>query len=568
MIKLHSPFRFGRAGRGALLGFFVAVAAMAACSSSDNRPLLLVDVNALASLPSAQSVVLTVTVENTGTTEAGATSSTTMTEAVDASGKYGVYLADGTSGIATVVAAVYGAGNCLIAQGPGNRSVVVSPGETSGPVIITLVPVSFCGGDGAVPDVATGDGGAEQEAGAIDSAMDGSSDADEENADVPQTLDTQADGPGLDQIAPLDAPSPDLPPALDTGPEVNASSIFKHCTSYTHTKTLSDGTYADFGVRRVVFSPDGQYMVSVGDDNRAKLWDVTATGLAPVAGDIVFPGGTSAAFSSDGKYLAVGDNSNFVRIFDFQGTIAMGASRLAFTLSPAGLANPAPYGVPFIQFTTDKKHVIVIYRHDYYVEPDRLAVWELSTSPSIVRLVSFDSPERPYDVLPGTYDEPMWVASARVESGDASGYVSTVLLTDVSQSNPAKASASFDGSLDDMIFSPDGASLFIGRDTAEVSQWSIKDRTRIERQSPPLIEGSDPDDNISGMAITADGKYLAAGKYVFFYDRSAVMMHVMGENTPITKTIDRMPWCVGFAPSGLALAIGQDGRGAILYCTP
>src|SRR5205814_6821146 len=88
--------------------------------------------------------------------------------------------------------------------------------------------------------------------------------------------------------APADGPLPDGPAPADLGPPDTARPdaappdppSLTRCTVYEHAGacTLTQST-AGVGVWDVRFSPDGQYVLTGGDDGKLKLWRVTPTGL-------------------------------------------------------------------------------------------------------------------------------------------------------------------------------------------------------------------------------------------------------------------------------------------------
>ena len=69
-------------------------------------------------------------------------------------------------------------------------------------------------------------------------------------------------------------------------------------------------------VNALGISPDGQYLVSAGEDRRIRLWDLSAGSMIKELhghSDTVY----SLAFSEDGTLLASGGHDSTVRIWDF-----------------------------------------------------------------------------------------------------------------------------------------------------------------------------------------------------------------------------------------------------------
>jgi WD40 repeat protein len=588
MTYSNSRDRFHRAARGALC--FVAMALLAACSSSDKRPLLLVKVNGLGGLSNPQSATLTVTLSG----QAGAATTQTIdvyagSAGANANGSYGIYLPSGTSGQATVSVVVKDSSGCTIAQ--GTSTVSVSPGETSQVATITLSAAGPCTNDGgpgdALPpaDVAAplDNAGPDSKDGGPTSPSDTQSPdvvstdtildthaAQEVNPDVPVAGEVNPDGPGVD-VAMVVEVAPDGP--VDTAPVVTTGSVFRNCTSYVHTELASDGTPLDYGVREVAFSPDGKHLVSFGGgrsggDGRAKFWDVSAAGLVASPTGLVLGGDRdlTGGFSPDGKYLTFGDRTNVVTVYDFPATLDAGAGVTKWTLSPNAVLSAATR-VGRIQFTSDLSHLIVLYETFDSSQSHYLAVWELAATPRIVRLVTYAYEEWPYAILPGDYAGSMWVATGATVTGDAGDYESTITLADVSLPSPVKVQATMAGQIESMIFTSDGNSLVVGRDTGEVSLWDIMGKTQIVRRAAPLIGGSTWDTDVYVLSFTPDGQYLAAG-WAPSTAIPSVKLVTMALGQMLQRNLVNWPWSIEFAPSGLAVAVGESNQGMLLYCTP
>lgn len=84
--------------------------------------------------------------------------------------------------------------------------------------------------------------------------------------------------------------------------------LFIHLFFFFH--CLQSSVYA------LTISPDGQYLVSAGEDRRIRLWDLTAGSMIKeLRGhtDTVY----SLAFSADGTLLSSGGLDNSVKVWDF-----------------------------------------------------------------------------------------------------------------------------------------------------------------------------------------------------------------------------------------------------------
>ena len=578
MLKPSSRHGFRRSRT--TMALLACLASLAACSSDDKRPLVRLEV------PLGTYAVPVATVSILATD--GDTDLASMTRAPDPDARYGLYLPGGTSGTVQIFVSVEGSGGCVLATG-GVDGVVVTPGERTDFITVPLSPTGdLClGEDAGMPDTAV----PPEEVGApLDTSR---SDVDAATGEVATPpvdggrdagVDTQvSDGVSPDVIAEVGADGPgDVPIGADAAdasslPDVqpdNAEagpttmSVFRNCASYTHSELTSQDAAADWGILQVAFSPDGKYLVSFGEDARVKVWNVTATGLSPLASDLVFDGGRQnpvGAFSPDGKYLAVAHGYDVaITVYDFTASVQGGAAVSKWTI-PRSLAPSTAHSVDRVQFTTDLGHLVAFYRGDTG-ETNELVVWELATTPTIMKQVTYPLEERVYAILPDSYPGPVIVASAAVAEGDA-GYESTVTVTDVIAIPASQAQATLSGEVDLMAFAPDG-SLIVGVvDSGEVSLWAAAG-TSLARQPAPLVpESAAGGAGCYDFAVTLDGRYLAAA----MDDRDSTFVKLVAlaqDEATRTKDTDYLPWSVAFAPSGLALAIGERDFGIVLYCTP
>ena len=579
MRKRSSFHGLGRGG--ATLALVASLALLlSACSSDDKRPLVQVNV----ALGTYAVPVETVAIAAT----AGEIQLSQMSIPPNANGKYGLYLPDGTSGTVAVHVSVLGSGGCVLATGSVG-GVKVTPGETTKPVDVQLTSSGdLCLGDAAAPDTAAPseevalpldtsssdvDSAGDVTTPPVDSGPDAGADPrgpDGGASDVP-SIDTAVDqAPALDGGAdgpadlPIGADAADAPAAPDTLPDSAEAgpttiNVLRSCQTYNHSD--STGTY--WTILQVVFSPDGKYLVSVGDDARLKVWSVSATGLAPV-GNLIFPGGRQnpvAAFSPDGQMLAVGHGyDNVITVYDFAQSVATGTVVKKWNI-PVAVATAS--SVAMVQFTTNLGHLVALYDGDLMAPTNYLVVWELATTPTNMKQVTYSAGERPYAVVPGAYPGATYVAStspATVDGGEAS----TIAVTDIT--TESRVQAMLPGEVDQMAFTPDGKNLIVGLgDTGEVTRWSVG--ASLVRAALPLIGGtSGTGASNFDFAVTVDGKYL--GVAADDGANSVKVLPLAQTESPVSKVTTYYPRSLGFAPSGLALAIGQASEAMVLYCTP
>ena len=582
MTSFELNSRLGRAVAGAL---FAAVLAMVpACGSKDERPLVLVDVPLGTNAGAGTTVKVTVVINGTPVAEQ------TVPSTQVASGKIGVYLPAGSSGSATVTVAVSDASGCVIASGSSTAAVAVKAGEISATVSITLLPAGPCVVDGSVSPpvdsgVADGPGGGDAP-GVVDSqptVLDGPSvvvDTQPVGPDV-HVSDTASFADAKSEVAiptedvAVDVSTPDLPVDLPAGPDLGPDgpvdappttmNIMANCTAYTHTKKDSTGKIQDWAVYQTAFSPDGKTLVSFGEDGRAKVWNVTATGLSEPSSGLVFVSSTlsalNGAISPDGNYVAVGDGDAHMLIYDLPASLQFGAPAKKWTLPVDTLS--VTTGYPWVvQFTSDGGHLITAYKAYSSTDPNPFVVWELATQ-TASRQVDYGAGDLPMAVLPGSYTGAMWVASAAKFTSDA-GDASRVTLMDVAQASPSKAQFTVPAFVENMAFSPDGTTLAIAFETGEVSQWDITNKSSISRLGSPLVAAS-TSSTAYALAYTKDGKYLAAGTGDYPAGGTLSLIQLQ-QKTALSKPIDYLPEAAAFTADGLGLAVGELDNGVLLYC--
>ena len=581
--------RLGRAIAGAL--FAAALAMVPACGSKDNRPLVVVDVPLGTYAVTGTTVKVTILLDNVKVAEESRPSMQV------ASGKIGVYLPSGSSGSVTVKIAVSDdASGCVLASGTSSAPVPVKAGEISATVSISLLAAGPCVVDGSVPppdDASVADGPVGDAPAVVDSlptVADG----------PPVPVDTQALGPEvqvlgadaqvLDLAVPVDAKfdvaiptldvavdvatadllaSPDLGPDGPVDAPTSTMNILGNCTAYTHSKKDSTGKIQDWAVYQTAFSPDGKTLISFGADGRAKVWNVTATGLSEPSSGLVFVSSTSAplngAISADGNYIVVGDTDGHMNVYDLPASLQFGAPAMKWSL-PVSTLSVTTYYPYVIQFTSDGGHLITAFQAYYDSDPNQFVVWELATQ-SVSRHVDYLPGDLPMAVLPGSYTGAMWVASAASYTGDA-GDASTVTLMDVAQASPSKAQFTVSGTVKNMAFSPDGTTLAIAFASGEVSQWDITSKSSISRLGSPLVAASTSGSSTAyALAYTRDGKYLAAGT-ADYNSGGTLSLVQLQQKIVLSKPIDYLPEAVAFTSDGLGLAVGELDYGVLLYCRP
>jgi WD domain, G-beta repeat len=469
----------------------------------------------------------------------------------------------------------------------------ITKGRNNGPIQLVIEPTTRTESDGGVPDAQGDATGGEEVPGDDVLAADGgfTSDAERDGQGTANTpdaaagsdapvdvalpldgraspdgvtspVDVPADAPATDMAgtddAGMDAAEPDAMP--DAGPTPMA--VLSRCTPYQHTLNQSNGKPLDWAVRSLSFSTDGKLLVSASEDGRVKLWNVAGATLQD--SNIVFTGdrNMSAAISPDGKYLATGDESNVVRLYDLLASLGGGSASPFSTLAPTTPFSPAPFAVSRVQFTDDNNYVIAVYQGDMAPDLNRFLVWDRRTQLA-VRSVNYAYDDWPMATLHGTYAEPMWVVSAATSDVDGGGSASTVTLLDVAAATPSKGQFTVPGEVNKIAFSPDATTLAIGTLEGEVGLWDITNKSNVTRSGSALVAPSSS--SINALAFTADGQYLAVA-IGDAWGQSTVSVVSLQTRQSVTKALDWLPVSVAFSPDGLGLAVGEEDDGVFLYC--
>ena len=369
-----------------------------------------------------------------------------------------------------------------------------------------------------------------------------------------------ADSAGRDTVV-ADAPVGEAQDAL-----LSPAAILSNCSTYEHADRSSEGA-ADVSVLRVLFTPDRKNLISFGTDGRARVWDITPSGLVTPASrlTLVGSGWLFGAIRSDGRYLAVGDSQGTVTVYDFLSSVETGTPVGVAALSTVGLARPAANARPR-GFAADGKYLMVSYSSRDVGEPNQVAVWDLEMGSVVRQLSAHGDADYPMAFLFDDHATSMWIATEETVWSD-SEHATVITLVDMT--HPASTFQLTLPNVDaySMAFSPDGSTLAVGFGDAEVSVWDIRNKSAMAAIGPPLIVGGSASNWANAMTYSADGKYVItvlAGDS----DCSVNLSSVDSPRQTVTKRLDYDGTSVDISRDGLALAVGENNYGVILYCTP
>jgi WD40 repeat protein len=317
-------------------------------------------------------------------------------------------------------------------------------------------------------------------------------------------------------------------------------------------------------IRAMALSPDGKRIVSGGDDNMLRLWDVSTGQLVgrPLSGhtDLI----SSVAFSPDGKRIVSGSRDTTLRLWNASDGQPIGPpldghggeiSSVAFnrdgnrivsgswdkTLRLWDAKTGKPIGEPLsghmdwissVAFSPDGNRIVSGSRDT------TLRLWDAKTGKPIgeplsghMHLVwSIAFSPNGMQIVSGSEDKTLrlWDASGQPIGTPLSGHTKGVLS---------------------VAFSPDGKRIVSGSEDKTLRLWDASSRQPI---GAPLTGHTN---SISGVAFSPDGKQIVSGsedKTLRLWDFS----HSEPFGAPLSGHTDRV-WSVALSPDGKRIVSGS-----------
>jgi WD40 repeat protein len=299
----------------------------------------------------------------------------------------------------------------------------------------------------------------------------------------------------------------------------------------------------DDEVRGVVVGPDGRTLVTSSHDGTLRIWDLGGPQPKPRVTFSADADATSLAFITDGKKLISGNGDHTLRVWDVSGERPRLLKKLGesqgradeiwgLTISPDGKTAA----------TSGRRH--------------SLGLWDLTTE-GAKEATPPKSPRRYHGALAYSPD------GKTVVSGSHDG---TVRLWNVADPSSPKERFVLDGHktpqarenyVPAVAFSPDSKTLASGGDDGVVRFWNLKGDKPIERSTLRLNKGP-----VGSINYSPDGGKLAVafGNAVFVGDSSGKKLHEWKLPGP---TAEGGASGVRFAPDGRHLVI--ENSNATVY---
>jgi len=482
---VKSPFEgIGRRQAGLLLS--TAALALSAGCLKQKESLIVVAITADLDLPSAT----TLSISAGKITQTYGISGLTQTTAVER----GIYLDTKTTGQVTVSATTQGGTPCKIYS----KSTTVN--VAAGAIVNATLKLS--GGDacGAVSDAATDTGGG------------------------------------------VDGPAPDGGTGgFDAGSADARAPSLMSCTSYIH--SIDTDCTSNTTVYGVAVSPNGQTVVTAGDDGRAKIWrfngkTLTSAGLADLPSSAA--GFGTLAFSPDGSILAIGWSDGV----DLWNTTTWVRIRKLAT----------PGSVYDIGFTPDGQQIMSI-------DSTNLHIHNIAT-PTVLHSIAIPEFTWLLAVSPiaatGTTTAAVALqdGTVRAFTHTATGFVAnpTMLVTDPTA-----------GTTRSVRFSRDGTLLAAGNELGQLFFWRYPLTSSMPTSPIVDVETPTTSGTLNWLAFSPDNRTIAvAGAYSPSVSTFAVAAPrgLIGLNRTPTDSLQS----ITYSPSGSALLAGGVTCGYVLVC--
>jgi WD40 repeat protein len=275
----------------------------------------------------------------------------------------------------------------------------------------------------------------------------------------------------------------------------------------------------------VVFTNDGQYLVTGGTDNAVKAWDLTRMQIDHVlqthVGNI-----TALAISPSGGLLAVGGTSNEVELWDNQNPHKIGS------------LHGHTHLVSSLAFSPDGRRVVT-GSYDHTVR-----IWDVQTRNCETILEN----EGPVCSIGISADGNLLASGGERE--DSKG---EVIIWDLRAGHQRNCLTGHMNQVRAIAFSKDNKTIATGGEDLSVRLWSVETGCEVASLDGHI-------DDITCMAFSPDDNILATGSK----DRTVRLWRVKTKSVANLLRTKGIVSCLAFRPDNHVLAVGSWGYGTWL----
>ncbi len=303
------------------------------------------------------------------------------------------------------------------------------------------------------------------------------------------------------------------------------------------------------GVYSVAFSPDGQFVLTCGEDNNVRLWDVKTGQLVRTFTNATWV--FTAVFSPDGKHMITADPDGHADVWDIQtGKITKEfieqEALSSAVLSPDGkyLAASSYYGSGHLwDVETGKK----LYTFSNNTSGANVVVF--SPDGRYLLTANNDKTARLWDVPTGREVRTFLGHSAEVYAIAFSpdgryvvtgGPDSTVRVWETQSGQQVRVFSAYTQGVQGVVFSPDGKSVATTGNDGLVRIWEVN-------PTPPLPEFNGHAATVRSVVFSPDGQYVLTGSD----DQTACLWDARtGQPVRTFTGHDDQIWSAVFSPDG------------------